>query len=247
MKYHIATIVILCVLMSAYAQEEHTALTSTGRMRYFESENENVLVGHDYATFVRVSNGDITQKKYDDNQRLVSEIRWLENAENPTKIIAYTYKGKNPYIQSKMVDDFSLNERTLESFDDEGKIIKKEVYSLSISDTNEIDDSQTKRIAIESFKYDEKNRLIEEKIVYDDDIKNNKEIIYEYMLGEESPDLYEYSGQELKKSIVYSSSKDWIETTFFSNSLSVQTVYTQNIPSAEIVYENNIKIRERIL
>ncbi len=285
-------IFIICIV-ALYSQEQTTnpskepniALSSNGRLRFYEADNERITVGKNNSSIVLSDGERFEQKQYDERQRLVKEVSWSlkNNALDYVKV--YSYIENSAYVQKKDTDNFSKMERIIEYYNPDGKVEKEHVYALyeivqnktEISENTdenstadslesseekteqsteeetaiepityiELDEEQTILLYTKDFTYDNSQRLIKEVTTYNDKTKENERIEYEFKKGESKADEYVYSNNDLKKSTIFSSPIDWIDTVYFSPKSYFKTVYINNSATVEEFYENDIKIRER--
>ncbi len=238
----------LCVIFShGFSQESNTSLSSDGRLRYYEADSEGFFVDKGFSSSARVSGDSIVQKKYDDMQRLIREISWLKDAERPVSIREIEYSDGSAFAKMSTTNNFSTMQRIVETYTDAGFISERKEYTLVVSGDSSSEESETiaELVFTKLFRYDNENRLIEETTTFSDDSSDNEKILYEFKLGNAKADTYSYSNGVLKKSVVYSTSGNWIETVFFSSTLYIKTVYENNEAILEEVYEKGEKIRER--
>ncbi len=247
MKKSVFIFVCTHLFLMTFSQEANTNISSDGRLRYYSAENEDFFVSKDYSSFARISDGTIVQKKYDDNQRLVKETSWQEDETQPSIIREYMYNGNNVYANSSEENNFSDMLRTIEKYNSDGTLTERAVYSFSKTNDGDIDIEKTNLMYLKRFYYDNADRLIEETTNYEDETEYDEQILYEFKLGDDKADIYMYSNEILKKSIVYSSSDNWVETVYFNESLFIKTFYVSDSANLEEVFENGIKIRERQL
>ncbi len=249
MKCYVLIFYLCVIFTQGFSQDSNTSLSSDGRLRYYEADSEEFFVSNDFSTSVRVSGDTIVQKKYDDKQRLLSETSWLLDVEKPVSIRELEYTDASAFAKTSITNNFASMQRIVETYTDAGFISERKEYTLAVSDDSPSEESETtaELVLTKLFRYDNENRIVEETTIFSNESSDNERILFEFKLGEDKADTYTYSNDVLKKSVVYSTSENWIETVFFSSTLYIKTVYENNEAILEEVYENGEKIRERLI
>ncbi len=246
MKQRFVVAILLQCSFFLFSQADDIALSSDGKLRHYSGENEDFFINNTYLSTVRVSDDSIVEKKYDERQRLIKEISWLSDSIDPVSIREYTYVGNESIAQRMTINDFSAMTRMTEMYNSEGLLIKAEQFSIEKSELQGITIDETKTMFQKStnYVYDTMGRLIEQKT---ESVDGSEKTVFKFEDGGNKADSYFYSDNVLKKSIVYSSTLDWIETTFFPNNLYIQVFFEGNEAFKEVVFENDKQIRERTL
>ena len=235
-------------MQNAFSQE--AAVFENGSLRRFFENEEYFFTDAANSRTLRAASGAFVQKKFDSQGRLIQKSLWQESIAEPVSITDYSYADLSPYPIASVITDNEKERITHESFTDAGRILKREVYSLTA-------EKNTFLFCTETFRYDDNNRVIEECIEYSDYAPENEERHnkvrqtekkeYRYTGGRSRPDEFYYRGADKIRQKVYSSDSDWEETVFFPGGVRILTRYKDEMPVLETVYENGVKKRERTL
>ncbi len=256
-RFTLLAIIASFFLFPLYSQEETVPITersSSGTIRYYSGEDEYFLIDQNHSSIVRASDGKIVQKKYDNLNRIIKELAWLDTKLHYEKV--FLYNAEETRAHTSITNDYILLERTNEVYTNTGLIQEKKVFTLKKKEDTEnnteanaivitLDENKTTLISTQNFTYDSSNRLIEQKIKYENSQNLDEKIEYAFLLGNDKPDKYIYNGAVLKESLVYSSETDWVETVYFSETVYIKTIYVDTRPTLEEYFESGKKVRER--
>lgn len=259
-------IAILCSLLvfSIYAQDapSKVELSSSGRLRYYSAEQEELFISPNYFSIVRSTDGQLVQRKYDKNYRLIKRISWPKDGVLPDSTTEYTYKDNEPYPASSQTQEIATEQFISEVYNALGSVIYREVYltiqaEATVPDEfipNELNKDELPinekieenvLLYTQNWEYDTENRVVVEEIKYSDDPTKNEKTEYFFLAGEGKPDTFFYKNGDLSKKITYTTPSDWEEILYFPDKIEIKTIYIENSAVNEQFFQNGIKIREK--
>ncbi|MCR5495861.1 MAG: hypothetical protein K6F15_09515 [Treponema sp.] len=128
---------------------------------------------------------------------------------------------------------------TLYEYDERGRVSKMTIFS--------IEDEKKYKESYTSWRYNQEGKVLE-KFYQLYTYKNNKahslsstdskKEVYEYKTDDKSPDYYYYENGELRLKTEYSSSEDYITTTYFDAGFVVESYYKNATRTKDIFYLN---------
>ena len=179
---------------------------------------------------------------YDEDRRLVHKECWAIGSSVEKSQLEYSQDyyypqdgNKNP--EKCITTNLKEKYKTESFFDVRGLKVVEKRFSLEDDYLEEED----------SWKYDEKKRVIEEEIsVYPKNSKKNiQKNIYSYKMGNEEPDYFFYENGSVRLKRIYENPSDYTETACLDNGFTVETYYKNGIKT-EVVQKLNGRTISRV-
>ena len=218
-------------------------LSSDGKLRYYEAEQESFFVNSSANTVVRVTDGKMEQKNYDERQRLIKTITWTKDLTKIEKIKEYFYEPESFIAKTIITENFVTMKKVEEIFD-AYNLIQQKNYILLQPDLLSEGQANEELEYTKKNTYNSANRILTTTILYENKIPVTEKTVYKYLVADDIADIFLYRDDILQKSVVHSTSKDWIETVIFADSMNIVTFYENATAIKEDVYKNGEKIRE---
>lgn len=234
--------ILLCFGFHVFT--EGTELSSDGKMRYYTADTESFFVNSYANTTVRVTDGIVEQKEYDELQRLTKTIVWSADAKKIEKISQWFYDSDLSVVKKLVTEDFLVMKHIEKTFDTNKNCIQEKSYTLFQQELLQDGQSNKKLEYTKIHTYNSLNKILATKTVYEDASLPSEKIEYKYLVDENIANSYLYKDDVLQKSIVYSTVENWEETVFFEDSLNIVTFYEDFTATKEVVYKYGKKIRE---
>lgn len=223
-----------------------------------DKDSSKIIINADNEKSVRIF--------YDDKTRVSSRETWSTSDLNSSvllKIEFFLYEEDGTKPKSCIIYEAAKKSEIL--YDENGKLIKQTnyvpVFLLKKSDgekkSNEnliLKNNQYAVTEIYFTKYNEDGKISEKiseiRTFTEEFSRNNysktiKKEKFDYKIENGRPDYYYYEDGKLKSSTIYSSSSDYISTTYFDEGFSIESYFVLGIHTKDIFYSRNLKIREQ--
>ncbi len=214
------------------------------RLQYFGDELLALNTGtKGLRNIVKINDEKMIMKKYDEKMRLYEEIIW--KSEDPEKSPDMLYK-KTEYqyngdlFTPKIITENYIvdNQKTVSVYNDLGKILTRTDFDLS-EEKDKVTETQMCRMI---WKYDEENRLKEERTIKEKFVAYTR---YLYHDGISKPDEYYYENSMLMKQKKYETEDTYVLTVYFDEETSVYSRFENDTKINEIYYINGKEVRRR--
>ncbi|MCR5762340.1 MAG: hypothetical protein K6G00_03030 [Treponema sp.] len=224
--------------------EEVSFKSSEGKIHLLEFGVEKFSVEQNSSSSKNVvysNNRQISQIVYDDYYRISEKTIW-QNAEKSSDIkllqkIVYSYEDDSgtpsvvsyEYLTKNIVEQISYNKA--------GNPVKVQSYLLQ--------DGKRMLTKLQSYAYDDKQRLVSEEIKSFGNNSSNSKTIYKYTKTALEPDTKFYKDGVLRSSTTYENSDRYYTTTYFDNRYSITVTYQNKKRIKEVVSINGVRQRAR--
>ena len=169
------------------------------------------------------------------------------------KTEVYNYSLDN--LKPDSIEILEGKAKTVLIYNSDGKVSEKKIYAEE-SLENE-DENEKKYILNEEifYLYDFDFRLVEKKtILYNYEsagknknaTKNLQKEVFSYEKNISVPDYFYYENGNLKKSVEYKDSVNYIESIFFEDDFSVESYVSNGKRTKDLFYKNGILIRRKV-
>lgn len=173
-------------------------------LRRFTDEDGSLLVNLEQGRFIRYEENYFSQSTYDERMRLVEEVVFDTKTKEVFSLTTYIYE-QNEMFPTRSEKTFPLNsEKEIRFYDDMGLLLRQEYW-------------KTELVVLTNWTYDNKNRVIEEQVIYPVEHKENK-VVYSYKKEFENPDRYWYENSVLIRQIEFQTATSYVEKIFFPDS-----------------------------
>lgn len=224
--------------------EKHL-LDSYNRLRLFEFEKEIFIPKTERKKRILIHSNEktVTRTFYDKKYRLVKKEEWDMQNKADSKLLKvteyeYTQDNKNPSLKKETVD----NIKTETSYNQNGMPSEAKQFL--------VEEKSSTLLVNSKWKYDEKNRIIEEQISeYSKNtlVQSKKQKYFYNKVDKENekeepetfpPDYEYYENGLLKIKTVYEKKGTWKNQIFFDDSYSVSTYYVDNKKTKDVYIQN---------
>ena len=215
-----------------FCEEESIKTNSAKQIRLYSSSEESAGYFRNKNGLDSVVHGDesrFVHKKYDKNGRVIVEKIWKNDGggyyleEKST----YSYSSDSARVSKKQIYLLSDSKLIEQEYNKNGLVSAETAYSL-----DEKGKKISKPLYSYSWKYDDKNRIVEESSRSEKGIK--LKTIYTFT-SNSFPDEKQYMSGELIYEKKYITSDDYEETVFFDDGTTVITVFESGEKKSETV------------
>ena len=214
------------------------------RLQYFGDEMLSVNAGKNgLREIVKIADDKMIMKKFDKKMRLTEEVTWICDSpdKSPDKLFkstSYQYNGEL-FTPSCVTENFIVDsQKSVSLYNDYGKIISKTDYELVEENEKTFENESCKM----TWKYDDENRIKEERTVKENFICYTKYIYHDDI---SKPDEFYYENSMLMKQKKYETEDVYYVTIYFDEATSVYSRYENDTKINEIYYVSGKEVRRR--
>lgn len=221
-----------------------TVLDSSKLLRKHIYDNEKLILtndGNSISSFIKYSDNQMIQKKFDHRMRLKTELIWTVT-DNTTLEKKINYDYDDVSIHPNYCEEIFVQKNLIVKnyYDVFGNIIKKIESQIIKEDESEAE--ILKEIKTEVFLYDKENRLIEHKLQTEN---FNSLLRYVYQENFDYPNEKYFENNVLCREKKFESNDVFVESVYFGDAMSIHSRYENNIKVLEKYYVNGIQTRSR--
>lgn len=235
--------VFFCLFNVFLFSEGKTIRTNSAKqIRLYSTDEESAGFFRSKNSFDSVVHGDedrFVHKKYDKNGRVVAEKIWKSNGDSyylEEKSI-YMYSSDSARVSKKQIYMLADSKLIEQEYDKSGLVSSESAYTL---DEN---GKKGEVLYTYSWKYDDKNRIIEESTRSEKGV--TLKTVYSFTKNV-FPDEKQYMAGELIYEKKYTDSEVCEETVFFDDGTTVVTLFESGVKKSETVKIDGRVVRTKL-